>query len=51
MYRNILVPLDGSMFSEHVLPLAIRIAHRIAHRMGRSAHPSSCRSAEATRID
>ena len=28
MYRNILVPLDGSTFSEHALPLAIGLARR-----------------------
>lgn len=28
MYRNILVPLDGSMFGEHALPLALSIARR-----------------------
>jgi nucleotide-binding universal stress UspA family protein len=28
MYRTILVPLDGSTFSEHALPLALHIAQR-----------------------
>jgi nucleotide-binding universal stress UspA family protein len=28
MYRSILVPVDGSTFSEHALPVAARIAHR-----------------------
>jgi nucleotide-binding universal stress UspA family protein len=28
MYRSILVPLDGSVFSEHALPLALNIARR-----------------------
>ncbi|HMO57185.1 MAG TPA: universal stress protein [Roseiflexaceae bacterium] len=28
MYRSILVPLDGSSFSEQALPLAIKIAHQ-----------------------
>jgi nucleotide-binding universal stress UspA family protein len=28
MYRSILVPLDGSTFSEHALPVAARIARR-----------------------
>jgi nucleotide-binding universal stress UspA family protein len=28
MYRKILVPLEGSIFSEHALPLALRIAQR-----------------------
>src|SRR5688572_20637084 len=28
MYRTILVPLDGSAFSEHALPLALDIARR-----------------------
>jgi nucleotide-binding universal stress UspA family protein len=28
MYRSILVPLDGSAFSEHALPLALSIARR-----------------------
>jgi nucleotide-binding universal stress UspA family protein len=28
MYRSLLVPLDGSMFGEHALPLALSIARR-----------------------
>jgi hypothetical protein len=28
MYRSIMVPLDGSVFSEHALPLALSIARR-----------------------
>jgi len=28
MYRNIVVPLDGSVFSEHALPLALTIARQ-----------------------
>src|SRR5947207_1534069 len=28
MYRSILVPLDGSAFAEHALPLALSIARR-----------------------
>ena len=28
MYRSILVPLDGSVFAEHALPLAVGIARR-----------------------
>src|SRR4029079_10340123 len=28
MYRSILVPLDGSPFSEHALPLALALARR-----------------------
>src|SRR5262245_22662378 len=28
MYRSILVPLDGSPFAEHALPLALAIARR-----------------------
>jgi nucleotide-binding universal stress UspA family protein len=28
MYRNILVPLDGSKFGEHALPLALELARR-----------------------
>jgi hypothetical protein len=28
MYRSILVPLDGSSFGEHALPLALSIARR-----------------------
>jgi nucleotide-binding universal stress UspA family protein len=28
MFRNILVPLDGSMFGEHALPIAVSIARR-----------------------
>src|SRR5947207_199022 len=28
MFRSILVPLDGSPFSEHALPLALSIARR-----------------------
>ena len=28
MYRTILVPLDGSAFGEHALPLALGIARR-----------------------
>ncbi len=28
MYRNLLVPLDGSSFAEHALPLALNIAQR-----------------------
>ena len=28
MYRTILVPLDGSVFGEHALPLALGIARR-----------------------
>lgn len=28
MYRSILVPLDGSEFGEHALPLALELAHR-----------------------
>jgi nucleotide-binding universal stress UspA family protein len=28
MYRNILVPLDGSAFGEHALPLALAVARR-----------------------
>src|SRR5438477_9932902 len=28
MYRSILVPLDGSPFGEHALPLALTIARR-----------------------
>src|SRR5687768_1988648 len=30
MYRTILVPLDGSAFGEHALPLALTIARRSA---------------------
>ena len=30
MYRTILVPLDGSPFAEHALPLALSIARRSA---------------------
>jgi nucleotide-binding universal stress UspA family protein len=30
MYRTILVPLDGSAFGEHALPLALSIARRLA---------------------
>ncbi len=29
MYRSILVPLDGSDFGEHALPLALSLAHRL----------------------
>src|SRR5260370_5209483 len=28
MYRSILVPLDGSSFGEHALPLALRLARQ-----------------------
>ena len=28
MYRTILVPVDGSTFAEHALPLALALAHR-----------------------
>jgi nucleotide-binding universal stress UspA family protein len=28
MYRTVLVPLDGSAFGEHALPLALTIARR-----------------------
>src|SRR3954451_1758908 len=28
MYRNILVPLDGSTFGEHALPLALDLARK-----------------------
>ena len=28
MYRKLLVPLDGSTFGEHALPLALSIARR-----------------------
>ena len=28
MYRTVLVPLDGSAFAEHALPLALSIAGR-----------------------
>jgi nucleotide-binding universal stress UspA family protein len=28
MYRSLLVPLDGSAFAQHALPLALSIAHR-----------------------
>src|SRR5262245_19432477 len=28
MYRNILVPLDGSSFGEHALPLALALARK-----------------------
>jgi nucleotide-binding universal stress UspA family protein len=30
MYRNLLVPLDGSAFAEHALPLALALARRSA---------------------
>ncbi len=30
MFRNILVPLDGSPFGEHALPIAYAIARRAA---------------------
>ena len=28
MYRSLLVPLDGSAFAEHALPLALGLARR-----------------------
>jgi len=28
VYRTILLPLDGSVFSEHALPAAIEVARR-----------------------
>lgn len=33
MYRDILVPLDGSTFGEHALPLAVTIAKRAGARL------------------
>ena len=39
MYRNILIPLDGSTFSEHALPLAIGLARRVGARAGPAAVP------------
>src|SRR5689334_15520027 len=33
MYRSLLVPLDGSSFSEHALPLAAHIARRCDARL------------------
>jgi nucleotide-binding universal stress UspA family protein len=33
MYRNILVPLDGSRFAEHALPLALGVARRSGARL------------------
>lgn len=33
MYRSILVPLDGSLFAEHALPVALAIARRSGARL------------------
>jgi nucleotide-binding universal stress UspA family protein len=33
MYRSVLVPLDGSPFGEHALPLAVQIAQRCEARL------------------
>jgi nucleotide-binding universal stress UspA family protein len=33
MFRNILLPLDGSPFSEHALPLAVDLAVRSGARL------------------
>jgi nucleotide-binding universal stress UspA family protein len=33
MYRNLLVPVDGSVFAEHALPLALSLARRAGARV------------------